>query len=61
MRKPGVLYTKIERLFSSGGVNGKMKEEYKETIIKMIQKVENEQILEYLSTFIKLFIEKWGR
>ena len=36
-------------------------EDYRGKIIEMIQKVENEKILEYLSTFIKLFIEKWGR
>ena len=33
---------------------------YKEQIIEMIEKLEKEDILEYLETFIRLYIEKWG-
>lgn len=32
----------------------------KEKIIKMINKIEDAGTLEYLHTFIKLFLEKWG-
>lgn len=32
----------------------------KEQIIKMITKIEDAGTLEYLHTFIKLFLEKWG-
>lgn len=38
----------------------KEKEFYQREIIEMIQKVEDLNILEYLHTFIKLFLEKWG-
>lgn len=34
--------------------------EYKEKIIEMVNSVNNEGLLEYLHTFIKLFLEKWG-
>lgn len=34
--------------------------DYKEELIKMINKIENAGTLEYLHTFIKLFLEKWG-
>ena len=33
---------------------------YKEELIKMIAKIENAGTLEYLHTFIKRFLEKWG-
>lgn len=33
--------------------------DYKAKIIKMIEGVNNNGILEYLHTFIKLFLEKW--
>lgn len=33
---------------------------YKEEIIKMVKKIENVGILEYLHMFIKLFLTKWG-
>ncbi len=36
------------------------KEFYRKEIIKMVEKIENKSILEYLHTFIKLFLEKWG-
>lgn len=36
------------------------KEQYREKIIEMVGKIENTGILEYLHTFIKLFLEKWG-
>ena len=29
-------------------------------IIEMVEKIEDVDILEYLHTFIKLFLEKWG-
>lgn len=34
--------------------------DYKEAIIHMINGIENAGTLEYLHTFIKLFLEKWG-
>ena len=33
--------------------------DYKTKIIRMIEGVNNTGILEYLHTFIKLFLEKW--
>lgn len=36
------------------------KENYMKEIIEMMEKIENPCILEYLHTFIKLFLEKWG-
>ena len=33
---------------------------YKRKIIEMVEKIENAGTLEYLHTFIKLFLEKWG-
>lgn len=40
--------------------NFREKDYYKDKIIEMIKKIENQSILEYLHTFIKLFLEKWG-
>lgn len=40
--------------------NLREKEFYKEKIIEMVGEIENPGILEYLHTFIKLFLEKWG-
>lgn len=34
--------------------------DYGELIIEMVGKVSNQGTLEYLHTFIKLFLEKWG-
>lgn len=34
--------------------------DYKSEIIKMINGITKEGTLEYLYTFLKLFIEKWG-
>ena len=34
--------------------------DYKTKIIQMIERVNNSGTLEYLHTFIKLFLEKWG-
>lgn len=34
--------------------------DYKREIIEMIERISNKSVLEYLHTFIKLFIEKWG-
>lgn len=34
--------------------------DYKRKIIEMVEKIENQGILEYLYTFIKLFLKKWG-
>lgn len=34
--------------------------DYRENIIRMINSIEKPGILEYLNTFIKLFLEKWG-
>lgn len=36
------------------------KEYYRQKIIEMINKIDNLGTLEYLYTFIKLFLEKWG-
>lgn len=36
------------------------KEFYREKIISMINKVNRTDILEYLETFIRLYLEKWG-
>lgn len=33
---------------------------YREKIVEMVNEIENAGTLEYLYTFIKLFIEKWG-
>lgn len=48
--------------------NGRTKEtdfyiespDYKNLLIKTINGIENQGTLEYLYTFTKLFIEKWG-
>ena len=34
--------------------------DYESEIVEMVCKIENTEILEYLYTFIKLFLEKWG-
>lgn len=34
--------------------------DYKTKIIQMIESIKNDGTLEYLHTFIKLFLEKWG-
>lgn len=34
--------------------------DYKKEIIELVEGIENPGILEYLYTFIKLFLEKWG-
>ncbi|MGN0272387.1 MAG: hypothetical protein ACI4DL_06450 [Lachnospiraceae bacterium] len=34
--------------------------DYRELIIEMVEKIENRGTLEYLYTFLKLFLEKWG-
>lgn len=34
--------------------------DYKRAIIEMLDTVENSGALEYLYTFIQLFLEKWG-
>lgn len=35
-------------------------EDYKNLIIECIKNISNKSILEYLYTFIKMFLEKWG-
>lgn len=35
--------------------------DYKKEIIEIINNVENKGTLEYLYTFISLFLEKWGK
>ena len=35
-------------------------ENYKDELIKIVSNVENSGALEYLYTFVKLFLEKWG-
>lgn len=34
--------------------------DYKRKIIEMVEKIKNPGTLEYLYTFIKLFLERWG-
>lgn len=34
--------------------------DYKSKIIQMIESVNDNKVLEYLHTFIKLFLERWG-
>lgn len=34
--------------------------DYKQKIIELVEKINNQGTLEYLYTFIKLFLEKWG-
>lgn len=36
------------------------KEFYRERIIKMINQINRTDILEYLETFIRLYMKKWG-
>lgn len=36
------------------------KEFFRNEITELVEKIENPGILEYLYTFIKLFLEKWG-
>lgn len=36
------------------------KEFYRERIIEMVKKIDRTDVLEYLETFIRLYIEKWG-
>ena len=38
----------------------KEKDYYKKKITELVEKIENPGTLEYLYTFIKLFLEKWG-
>lgn len=35
-------------------------EEYRKEISEILEKIENMETLEYLNTFIKLFVKKWG-
>lgn len=37
-----------------------MTEQYKREIVEMVEQIQKEGTLEYLHTFIKLFLEKWG-
>ena len=34
--------------------------DYRKELIKMIENVKSEGVIEYLYTFIRLFLEKWG-
>ena len=34
--------------------------DYKKKLIRLIERVNDDSKLEYLYTFIKLFLEKWG-
>ena len=33
---------------------------YEEELVTLIRNIKHEGILEYLYTFVKLFLEKWG-
>ena len=43
-----------------GGVCMYEKEDYRKMAIEMIEKIERLDVLSYLHTFIKLFLEEWG-
>ena len=34
---------------------------YKAELIDLINDIKNDKVTEYLYTFVKLFLEKWGR
>lgn len=34
--------------------------DYKKLIIKCVESIDNDRVLEYLYTYIKLFVKKWG-
>lgn len=34
--------------------------DYGELIIEMVHKINNTEILEYLYTFVRLFLKRWG-
>ena len=36
------------------------KEYYRKKIIEMVGEIERTDILEYLETFMRLYVEKWG-
>lgn len=50
---------RCKRIMDKSGFND-AKEFYKKGIMEMIESVENAGTLEYLNTFIRLFLEKWG-
>lgn len=42
------------------GIMDKILEKKQEEIMEIIKKIEKVSILEYLYTFIKLFLKRWG-
>lgn len=61
-----MFYNSIKLLYGTcgfliGGFLVNEKEEYKKQIVEMIEKIENAGTLSYLHTFIKLFLERWGK
>ena len=60
-----MFYNSIKLLYGTcgfliGGFLVNEKEEYRKQIIEMIEKIERLDVLSYLNTFIKLFLEEWG-
>ena len=61
-----MFYNSVKLLYGTcgfliGGFLVNEKEEYKKQIVEMIEKIENAGTLSYLHTFIKLFLERWGK
>lgn len=50
----------FERVFIANQKRRVSRMDYKSKIIQMIENINNNGTLEYLHTFIKLFLEKWG-
>lgn len=54
-------YILVEKTKDIGKISYEFsKEGYQNMIVEMVGKIENPGILEYLYTFINLFLEKWG-
>ena len=61
-----MFYNSIKLLYGTcgfliGGFLVNEKEVYRQRIIEMVEKIDNAGTLEYLHTFIKLFLERWGK
>ena len=53
----------MKRIMNDIGNTMEISEEvklYREKIVEMVGQIENRDILEYLHTFIQIFLEKWG-
>ena len=61
-----MFYNSVKLLYGTcgfliGGFLVNEKEGYRQRIIEMVKKIDNAGTLEYLHTFIKLFLERWGK